>query len=221
MDAAICWINTIGDWLEGHNGAITTVATVFMAIFTGLLWNSTKRLWETTEKSIDLARKEFIAGHRPKLIVRRVSLHWNDSLNKITGIEYVVANIGDNPGTIIESNATIHWLDIHPGFVMPGIGFLPAESPYDDDTQSMGNDTFKTGTSAPFIENTDTINDVSLENTRKEHVILLRPQELYFLGYILYKDEVGTIRRTAFCRLYDYRTMRFYAVDDPDYEYAY
>jgi len=45
--------------------------------------------------------------------------------------------------------------------------------------------------------------------------------DLYFFGYIDYLDNIGIIRRTAFCRRYIRETMRFTKVEDEDYEYSY
>jgi hypothetical protein len=43
------------------------------------------------------------------------------------------------------------------------------------------------------------------------------------MGWIEYKDKLGTTHRTSFCRLYaiesGQRYARFYPVDDPDYEH--
>ena len=44
--------------------------------------------------------------------------------------------------------------------------------------------------------------------------------DLYFFGYIDYLDNIGTIRRIAFCRQFNIITKRFTAVNDEDYEYS-
>ena len=38
-------------------------------------------------------------------------------------------------------------------------------------------------------------------------------------GYIVYSDERGNTRTTAFCRAWDFGIERFRNIDDPDYEY--
>jgi hypothetical protein len=43
---------------------------------------------------------------------------------------------------------------------------------------------------------------------------------VYVVGYVIYIDNLGISRRTAFCRQLDYSTGRFAAVSDADYEYA-
>jgi hypothetical protein len=44
--------------------------------------------------------------------------------------------------------------------------------------------------------------------------------DIHFFGYMQYRDNIGIVRRTAFCRRYDIRTRRFSVVDDPDYEFS-
>jgi hypothetical protein len=45
--------------------------------------------------------------------------------------------------------------------------------------------------------------------------------DFYFFGYIVFLDNIGIERRIAFCRRYDFKTKRFTAVQDDDYEYSY
>jgi hypothetical protein len=40
------------------------------------------------------------------------------------------------------------------------------------------------------------------------------------MGWINYADDLGFVRRTAFCRRFNPESGRFVAVDDPDYEHA-
>src|SRR6266496_910438 len=55
------------DSLERHNGAVTAVATVFIGVFTWVLACVSGRQARLTRESIELAREEFIATHRPKI----------------------------------------------------------------------------------------------------------------------------------------------------------
>ena len=43
---------------------------------------------------------------------------------------------------------------------------------------------------------------------------------LYVMGWIAYSDDLGFVRRTAFCRELNNQTERFVAIDDRDYEHA-
>ena len=39
-------ILNFGEWVEAHHGALTLLATLFIAAFTGTLWWSTRQLWK-------------------------------------------------------------------------------------------------------------------------------------------------------------------------------
>jgi phage terminase small subunit len=45
--------------------------------------------------------------------------------------------------------------------------------------------------------------------------------KLFCVAYIIYTDDVATIRQTGFCRQYDPETHRWTSVNDPEYEYSY
>jgi hypothetical protein len=42
---------------------------------------------------------------------------------------------------------------------------------------------------------------------------------IYAAGRVVYEDETGTVRTTAFCREFKTDDWRFRAVGDPEYEY--
>ena len=44
-------------------------------------------------------------------------------------------------------------------------------------------------------------------------------QPVAVYGYVAYKDDLGTLRRSGFFRAYSAKTRRFTPVDDPEYEY--
>src|SRR6476661_11045388 len=46
-----------GEWIEAHHGALTLLATLFIAAFTGTLWWSTRQLWKAGEQQIALAQQ--------------------------------------------------------------------------------------------------------------------------------------------------------------------
>ena len=80
------WLVSVAD---NHNGLITAIATVFVAIFT---WT----LWSVTGRAVSLAREEFISTHRPKIVLREVDF--------VDGrIIYILVNIGGTEATVKES----------------------------------------------------------------------------------------------------------------------
>ena len=43
---------------------------------------------------------------------------------------------------------------------------------------------------------------------------------IYVLGWVAYRDDLGLVRRTAFCRKHDHAEGCFIAVKNQDYEHA-
>lgn len=192
----------------------TVIATIVMAIFTVCLWYSTRNLWKTTEKSIELAREEFIANHPPKLRVHSVILEY-DYIPVIGGgrpgeIQCFVDNIGGSMATIKERNLTFKKLE-EP---MPPI--LPfRESLLIEKTIFRGESTIE----LLFLDD-EVVNTLRLYETEMKGGSKRTNTDLYFFGYIDYLDNIGTIRRIAFCRQFNIITKRFTAVNDEDYEYS-
>lgn len=60
MGTIVCWLRNISEWLESHNGAITAIATIFMAVFTWRLWVSTNRLWQSGERALTQTERAFV-----------------------------------------------------------------------------------------------------------------------------------------------------------------
>jgi len=69
----IDWIFGVWKFHDDHNGAVTAVATIAIALFTIVLARVTGQQARLTRQSIDLARAEFVSTHRPRIIVRNLS----------------------------------------------------------------------------------------------------------------------------------------------------
>jgi hypothetical protein len=85
---------------DEHNGFISALAAIAIAAFTAVLWRSTHKLWESSERQFRLANDEFIATHRPRLRFRRIS-----KIQVYGGVrahaQIDVANIGESEATIV------------------------------------------------------------------------------------------------------------------------
>jgi hypothetical protein len=208
--------------------AVLTVAIIFLAIYTSRLWRTTIDLWKAGEKQIavagraaeaaetaakataaaaEVARKEFISSHRPRIIVDRVASVVNgmgeSGLARLQVI-YNIINAGQTYAHIVAQGNTLfrypsttlpvgQWYDMHP----------------DDHTLPSGS--AMQATAASFYG--DSL-DTPLHPGNMEEMI-------FFMGCIRYRDDLGTDRVTAFLRIYDPATERFIVSDDSYYEYAY
>jgi hypothetical protein len=90
----------IVDFMDKHGEAIAGAFTIVLAIFTGRLWSSTEKLWSVTNKSVDLARDDFNATHRPWIPLTNAELSFGvrwAKKNAIIGINVFCRNTGDSP----------------------------------------------------------------------------------------------------------------------------
>lgn len=46
---------TLGEWVDAHNGALTAIFTIVLAVSTIFLWWATKGLYEAGEKQLEIA----------------------------------------------------------------------------------------------------------------------------------------------------------------------
>lgn len=180
---------------------LTALATMAMAAFTLFLWL-------VTNKSVRLAREEFHASHRPRLVVRDVRWNWDDEGN--TFINYTLINCGENLCRIEES-------------LLRYRSDLEASDPLDSSNfNEIGPITLKSGEYRFF----------SCPMVSEGEVLAAKAAELGFLsdhsfrGVIVYSDALGIRRRMTFRRICKRVhgvkvSQRFVApADNDEYEYT-
>lgn len=201
---------------------------VLLVIFTALLWwvtgglrSSTDKLWgeakvasgianssaETARDSVELARDEFHASHRPRFIVRRVRELVEDK--DVVGVEYSIYNIGDADGKMIAVSSRI-WLIAEQNNLPPVPPYNPPE-PLETIIEPGAHILIKAR-----------VPDADQERLGMQYGFYRDaegPGGLLFLGYIDYSDMRGAKRETAFLRQFDFATKRFSPVPHQEYEY--
>ena len=223
----IAWFLFVGPSDRGPNAAAQQQAQdnwprwwtseFWTAVFTGMLTLSTVLLWWTTRQSlkhaqadserqsretreqIELSRKQFIATHRPKMIVRSIQYE-----NGLMNIVFV------NTGT---SDALIR--NVYAGFgckAWNGISWTNRVFKY-----VIRNDRIPTGAMIAVDPNEE---DADFPMDR----IANMSDRLFVFGHIAYDDENGTYRKMGFIRWYDVQFNRFELVPtawaDSEKEYA-
>jgi hypothetical protein len=205
------------DFLQTYNGAVTAIATAFIAIFTLVLAYVSRRQAKLTRESIALARAEFTSSHRPKIRIKHVWLVAFGSDQPVT-VDIVYTNVGDAKAII--SSIGMDFNVIKPDAQLPP-DMTPPGRPYINYPECGLGVTTRTG------------NVLSLARLSDERVQAIRngAKLLCCFGFIEYFDagpeETRKIRRTAFCRVYKPSLNgadgmgRFIRPKkpDPDYEY--
>jgi hypothetical protein len=187
---------------EAENWTIRlTLALVLATVlqFGALLWQG----WQL-RRQIALGQAEFIATHRPRLVLKRIEV--TNVVGTTLGIQCSIANVGDGDGNIIDSRYN---LDVSSGRRFPA---------------PVGQSNFGVHALRPGAEVRVSINATLDDGAGAVFAYLERFPEaergLYFRGFILYADANDVARRTYFSRRYDSRAQRFLPTDDRDYDYA-
>jgi len=212
------YLHCVGLWINENKDAITAISTLLIAIFTFTLWRSTEKLWKATKATIDLTRQEFLAEHRPRLIVRGVSI--NDVMGvggarDLLAAEYTIANVGDTAATIIETSDHL-WLPTTdenlppiPDYADPKTVSIKIEAGASFPMKHYG--------TSELLERFHFAGGAAIGPT---HNLPVSDPMLWFLGYVQYVDGLGTKRRTGFLRKRDFTTGRFSPIQgEPDYEF--
>lgn len=195
---------------------ISGIASVLSTIIagTGLYWvlktfGETKRTASaavnaanSAEHQVELAREEFIANNRPRLIVRNISITNEGGARKIL---YSVVNIGGARCKLVDSlvmtefvgqGNPIRNLRAYQSKTLTERAFAPGQ--YYDELYSPSSDHMTYIESGPFRG--------------------MYHGTLYFTGALRYEDDLGNSRNAVFRRKYE--NGGFYRTDDQDHEFS-
>jgi hypothetical protein len=190
-----------------YGSALTALATIVVAAFTGTLWwvgagqyDILAKQYGRLDDQIKLARQEFIATHRPKVIVRFIQgFSYDDDLHEI--IFVTVVNTGVNSAIIREFGCDLgrrkdgHWLG--------GIDGTP---------KAITPVTLKSGERHTFTVRSPTpYGDAEVADDAWA--------EICAVGRIRYADESNVVRETGFFRTYNRESEAFVRSHDAGEEY--
>ena len=201
-------------WLVKLTGVLAGIGGLQLIVF-GLQARRLRQTIREMEKSTEIARQEFNATHRPRLVVRRIS-PIEERGDIAIGLQYTVHNVGDIDGTIVAVSETV-WLPDNGQKALPPI---PAYSP-----PVAKNITLKCGEwiTISHIPGNDALMDINFRTGFREEVATIgiseEPSNILFLGYIDYIDGTGRKRQTAYLRQLDLAAKRFSPINHPEYEY--
>lgn len=195
------------------------VFTFWVAVFTLALAGATILLWLATRGTLKLARDEFNASHRPKLIVRDID---TKESGRQRHIAYGIANIGDAQATIVAARifdevvidnlferyiSPIGKMDISP-IVRAGVSPMVKVngSPI----------TLNAGEYKRFVHAASERASLAIADINQNKRIA---GNVHFVGAITYLGPDKRERRLAFRRKYDQQIRLFVEIVDPNVEY--
>lgn len=220
------WWVTPGWWVAIFTGVLAII-TATLAYFTFRLWTSTKtmvietaatskrqsaetkesleisrRAVITAEQSVELTKISFLASNRPRIILRDAYCSSVEIEDLIT-VHYVLANIGETPGTIVDTAFSIKHLDSYSddfgAYVLPtaNMGINP-----------LGEITLQPGEQRTFTFTSEHLrwadNNGTRHDSQEQHI------GVFFSGHLVYEDDRGVRRNMAFHRRHKIGPERFY-----------
>lgn len=209
--------------------------TLVLAIANILLWLTTrdmateaKRAGEAAKGAAEAARQqaevataEYIGSHIPRLIVRRVQLHYDSTKH---GIEFVLANVGDSYAQDISGDLNIELIEgskvrEFERQSIPLYGGIHYDiSHMITDPKTGHNATLQAGERHPVFIQSEKVSDTVHNLLTSQNFVL------YFFGKISYWNRTKTIsREMGFFRTYTFTGERWIfkaKEDDPDYEWS-
>jgi hypothetical protein len=241
----VCAVHVANDF----QGAIAGAAAIAVAAFTYALWISTEKLWgvayqqrlddrkaqlreagaqrrasRAMAKQLKLARDEFNSTHRPRIILREATTGELVDGQEID-VTMVFANVGDTVGTIQSLIAAVVVVD------------EDTEKPLGREVVTSRNDFGQMAISpgGQVMVNYGPAHGAPIWDANafaNRTAISMRPMQIHdrgpaktihLAGQLVYRDEAGIDRRTAFRRALRPKRQRFYRLPDdyePDLDYA-
>lgn len=215
----VTWLNASIGWIVDPAN-LTALSTLIIALFTVVLAAVGYAQARLIRASIDLAGKEFVSAQRPKIRARNVVVASpNPSMDHRLGIfqpghpitgTFQIVNIGGTTATILGSHCIVYW----------DAAGLPMRAPFEGD---VPNNPIAPGKLESGQAVTGPFNSQKAigEGAKTIATKVIRATRLFIMGWVEYSDDLGMVRRTAFCREFKrgpWNHGRFRRVKNKDYE---
>ncbi len=197
------------------------VVPLITLFFAGVLVCVGFMQWRTYEAQKTLLRQQTILAHRPHIKVVQVVLVGELQRDQPIRAAASLINIGSTDATLIGSNFTVA---IAPGLNPP---WRSIESDREvSDPYIPPFNYFESVLKSPLVE----AGMQTLPVSQQRHLFLQHPEaqglvsgasNVWAIGFVFYRDQVGSHHKTGFCRRLDRSTGRFFVINDPDLEYEY
>jgi len=198
-------MRTIFDYLEHYSEAITALATVVIAIYTVVLAMVSNRQSKLIAAQLRLGREEFIATHRPQLRLGRYYLMKPLAAGERPSMIFVAQNVGHSVAHITEVRSASIVLEIEGRF--PKNMGIPSGETLNRRLESGQSEVLPTNGTDPLTE-------------EENEAVNEGKKLLYFVGVVVYLDDVGNRREVGFCRKFNTWTQELGSWPT-DYEYEF
>lgn len=185
---------------------------------------SSDAAWESAEAAKDatkLTRETFVLSQRPRIVVRNVAVDdlkpfYDPGDVSIKG-SFFIANAGATKAHVVAIHCAVlrgrlPMIPPHAGSGAFAERSVDIQLPPGKGTTYL----FESGLAGarPFEPGSST-------SSYEQRAAIRSPSnEIHVVGRVTYKDDLGTVRSTAFCRWWNPSLERFFPIEDPDYEHA-
>ena len=190
------------EWIRDPNN-LTAISTFVIAAFTIVLAGVGYCQSRLFRKSIDLARQEFTATHRPRIVVRFIQGPLHDE-NGFEFVRVTLVNKGETGGTIVAIGRDLARRKGRGGWLPPG---LAADMKPVMPITLISGEQFVIDAKAQSPTGDKEIFAEAMDNS-----------ELCAVGCIQYRDGNGRLLETGFLRIHDGQG-NFLPSDNPEDEY--
>jgi hypothetical protein len=211
MDYIICYGNEFIHWwreIFDKPDAYVALFTALLFVSTCALWWSTRRLVRITSQTVTLAREEFTATHRPKIIIhvaefKHIPNNYPDETENRAGASILCFNVGESTAKNVEVR----------GEIFQGGGFsVDVQRPVVKEIAEV-----QSGQKLRVEFKSDWPATAIAAGPRQD-------RSFYLVGWIAYWDGNELRRETGFCFRAQFDSAhgdRWVSAGKPEYEYAY
>jgi hypothetical protein len=207
--------------------AIIVLMQLVVSIWMALIYKRQTELMsgqrETARQQVALARNEFIASHRPLLVIHSLRVLPRNEGEPLK-VQFAVVNAGTGRCDVTGSAVYLGYLHETSRLYLPDLPRTDVIScrPYEvgatdnsiiveaDQDGWIDHDVIRAE-----VEFTNGYGNPAAEPEREQKIIL------HLGGWVAYREASGNTRTTYFHRIYDHATERFAASGDPDDEKTY
>lgn len=193
-----------GAFIDENNGTLTALATIAIAGFTLTLWLATTEQGRLTRETLKLARDEFNASHRPKIIIHSIEFR------RIPG-EEEIDRIGASILCFNTGNAAAEDVQVRGDILVTDSLSIDVQRPLLNTIAEL-----PSGIKLRF--------EVTSERPVRELPHLLKQATPYCIGTVAYLDQNHMRRETGFCFIIKEITAHgacWVSAESPEHEYAY
>lgn len=194
------YVRCSGRFMDGHGVGLTAIASFIIAAFTATLWVATRQ-------QADLTRRDFVATHRPRVVLRYIQgPEYNDDGHQFIWLKFV--NTGANDAIIDAFGGDLAYRGgFNETWEIPGL---------DADLKDVQPITLVCGQRHVFT--------VTAKTSFKTDTLVSKSAwpgfQICAVGILRYRDGNGISRHTGFFRVLDDEGLRF-VVSEHDSEMEY